>query len=156
MGATDDLDARLFSPDDWVEGKPTGHPDVVLGLPRPKGDPVTKTTAETEAARIARGPDRAPEKTTLSEDALLSAARSVVKQDALLEQLKEQRRALEEQTSAAEAIRRKAHSDLTGTAAAQGETKAFQVGDVVVVVSWKLGTSAAMLEIVPLVSKEQS
>lgn len=125
---------------------PASH---LFHLPPKEGDLVTKTTEETEAARVARGPDWGSD--TLSERDLLRAARDLVRQTLLLEQLKKRHCDLKEETSAAESSYQAAYDDLTGSVKVHGERRAFQVNDQVVVVGWPYGSNSATLEIVTLV-----
>ena len=132
MGATDDRDARLFSPDDWVEGKPTGHPSVEdLGLE--KETPVTKTTAE---------PTTLPEK-----------ARIFVEQTALLEELRKERQDVDARTNAATKALQEVHTAFTKLATIPGYKKAFSVDDQVVVVSRADASRIVDISIVPLYEK---
>ena len=111
---------------------------------------MTKTTEETEAARVACGPDWGSD--SLSEDELLSQARLLVRQGAVLEQLKADRRVLDARFTAADKQYDGAYKLLTNSVIRAGDSRAFQIGDKAVVVKKPNSPNAVVLTIMPLVS----
>lgn len=92
----------------------------------------------------------------LTERDLLRAA-DLLRQTELLEQLKADQRILDERVAEAQKHYQEACEDLIGTVAngPPGDTRAFQVGNKVVVVGRTLGGEAPSLRIAPLVVDPQ-
>lgn len=139
MGATDDRDARLFSPPHWTDGKPVSHESDAY--PQSKGETVTVTKEAAAAARAAP-----PNEVTLLEWAKVLVVQDVEIKDVegrIRDCEEELKRLLETRATAYEVLKR---ADLSGD---RTEGLAIRVEDRVVHVANRSGVTT--VRVVPMV-----